>query len=132
MRINISRIYDQKYNILNSKIYGKIDVFNSDNKDEPVDIAGYTGQFIREKIKTKVVTTDEILAVVNRDRVKLDKVWLAVRQIDQQRNGFVTNTELDDILKDVYPELKYYELQFLFKPFESNLNRVLIEHKKFK
>jgi len=97
-----------------------------------VDKAGYTGQFIREKLKLKVISTNEILSVVNRDKERLSKVWLAIRHIDKQRNGFVTNTELDDILKEVYPELKTYDLSRLFRPFSSDLNRVLIEHKKFK
>jgi len=131
-RINIARLYDQKYSIFNSKIYGKIDFFNSHNKDDPEDKAGYTGQFIREKLKLKVISTHEILSVVNKDKDRLSKVWLAIRHIDKQRNGFVTNTEIDDILKEVYPELKTYDLSRLFQPFSSDLNRILIEHKKFK
>ena len=48
----------------------------------------------------------------NKDR--LSKVWLIIRHIDKQRNGYVTNTELDDILKEVYPELMNYDLSPLY------------------
>lgn len=42
-RLNIARLYDQKYSILNSKMYEKVNVFVSDQGADPVDIAGYTG-----------------------------------------------------------------------------------------
>ena len=49
-KINVARIYDQKYNIIQEKVYKKIDVYENDPKEEPADIAGYTGQFNRKKI----------------------------------------------------------------------------------
>jgi hypothetical protein len=112
-------------------MYGKVDVFVSDGKDEPVDAAGYTGQFLREKLKLKVASTYEILGLVNKNKERLSKVWLTIRHIDKQRNGYVTNTELDDILKEVFPELMDYDLSHLYQPFASIQNKVLIEHKKF-
>jgi Ca2+-binding EF-hand superfamily protein len=130
-RINIARLYDQKYSIFNSKMYGKVDVFVSDGKDEPVDAAGYTGQFLREKLKLKLASTYEILGLVNKNKERLSKVWLTIRHIDKQRNGYVTNTELDDILKEVFPELMNYDLSHIYQPFASIQNKVLIEHKKF-
>ena len=113
-RINIARLYDQKYIILNSKMYEKVNVFVSDGTNEPVDAAGYTGQFLREKRKLKPLSTYEILNMITNNKDRLSKVWLIIRHIDKQRNGYVTNTELDDILKEVYPELMNYDLSPLY------------------
>lgn len=43
-----------------------------------------------------------------------------IRDIDREHNGYVTSTELDDILKLTYPvELKDKNLKLIFKPFAS-------------
>jgi hypothetical protein len=42
--LNIARIYDQKYNNLLSKMYGRVDVTELEGLDEPEDICGYLGQ----------------------------------------------------------------------------------------
>ena len=42
-RMNVSRMYDQKYNILLAKMYRKVDVHEDDGRDDPVDVSGYTG-----------------------------------------------------------------------------------------
>lgn len=36
-RINIARLYDQKYNMMLSKMYQRIDVHENDGTDDPVD-----------------------------------------------------------------------------------------------
>ena len=36
-RINISRLYDQKYNMKLTKLYNKVDVHENDGDDDPVD-----------------------------------------------------------------------------------------------
>ena len=56
-----------------------------------------------------------------------------VKDIDRDNNGYVTNQELDDIFKLVFPsELKQRDLMKLFKPFSSIQNTILIDYKKFK
>lgn len=57
--------------------------------------------------------------MIARGQDRLAKVWLIIRHIDKQRNGYVTNTELDDILKEVYPELMNCDLSHLYSPFAS-------------
>ena len=42
-RLNIGRMYDQKYNILLTRIYKSVDVHENDGEDDPVDQSGYTG-----------------------------------------------------------------------------------------
>lgn len=36
-RINIARLYDQKYNMMLSKMYQQIDVHDNDGTDDPID-----------------------------------------------------------------------------------------------
>lgn len=55
-----------------------------------------------------------------------------IRSIDRDRNGYVTRNELDDILKEVYPELRKKDLMRLIKPFCSVLNKILVDYGRFK
>ena len=52
-----------------------------------------------------------------------------IQEIDKQRNGYVTDRELDDILKIVFPELVKYDLMPIIKPFCSHQNKVLADYK---
>ena len=54
-----------------------------------------------------------------------------IREIDRDHNGFVTNQELEDIMKMLYPqEFENKDLKRLFKKFESIQNKLLIDYKK--
>jgi Ca2+-binding EF-hand superfamily protein len=56
-----------------------------------------------------------------------------VKEIDKDNNGYVTNQELDDILKMIYPtEFGERDLKRLFKLFSSIQNRILIDYKKMR
>jgi hypothetical protein len=61
-RITVARLYDQKYNMLLSKAYQKVDVHENDGTDDPVDQSGYTGQFYRpgDKNLTPITEADLI------------------------------------------------------------------------
>ena len=53
-----------------------------------------------------------------------------INEIDKDHNGYVTATELDDILKLYYPDtLNDRELVPLIKKFSSIQNRILIDYK---
>jgi len=57
----------------------------------------------------------------------------AIKDIDKEHNGYVTSTELDDILKISYrKELTDKNLKNLFKPYASIQNKILIDYKKFR
>jgi Ca2+-binding EF-hand superfamily protein len=57
----------------------------------------------------------------------------SIKDIDKEHNGYVTITELDDILKINYKkELTDKNLKEIFKPFASIQNRILIDYKKFR
>ena len=36
-RFNISKIYEQKFNLLIEKAYKKVDIYDNDNEDDPID-----------------------------------------------------------------------------------------------
>ncbi len=57
----------------------------------------------------------------------------SIKQIDRDGNGYVTNTELDDILKLTFPnELTTKRLKPIFKEFASIQNKILIDYKRFR
>lgn len=55
-----------------------------------------------------------------------------IRNIDKDNNGYVTLTELDDILKLEYPELAGKDIHNTVKIFRSIQNRILVDYKKFR
>lgn len=119
-KLNISRIYDQKFTNMLDNIY---DNFNSEvNKDNILtDAMGYLGksEYYREKFKLTAISEEEFILNMYKGK-KLGKVMLMVREIDAQRNGYVTSYELDDIIKLQYPnEFKTKDLTPIISKFES-------------
>jgi Ca2+-binding EF-hand superfamily protein len=56
-----------------------------------------------------------------------------IYEIDRQHNGFITTTELDDILKINYPqELGDKDLKLIMRKYASIQNRVLVDYKAFR
>ena len=55
-----------------------------------------------------------------------------IKEIDREHNGYVTTTELTDILHIVLPILKTKNLTQVLKPYASIANKVLIDYKRFK
>lgn len=56
-----------------------------------------------------------------------------IKDIDKEHNGYVTVTELDDILKICYKkELADKNLKTIYAPFASIQNKILIDYKKFR
>ena len=61
------------------------------------------------------------------------RVMKTIREIDKDHNGFVTDTELDDILKIHYPnDFKNKDLNIFMKKFRSIENKVLVDYQKIK
>jgi Ca2+-binding EF-hand superfamily protein len=64
---------------------------------------------------------------------RFGKVMLMIRGIDRDRNGYVTVNELDDILKEVYPEtFGNKNLKPYLKPYASIANPILLDYSKFR
>jgi Ca2+-binding EF-hand superfamily protein len=63
---------------------------------------------------------------------KLGKVVRTIiKECDKDHNGYVTNQELDDIIKIHYPELAQNTLVSLFSDFQDPIQNILVDYKKF-
>jgi len=85
---------------------------------------------IRQKKELYPINVLDFANLVKSDS-RFTKIILMIKQIDPDRNGYITNTELDDMIKIVYPELENSDLHQIIKPFCSLQNRVLVNYKEF-
>ncbi len=133
--INISRIYDQKFNIITQKMYSQVKDDNlDDDKDQPNDVNGYYGytQYYRTQYQLNPISEESFIKIIAEDN-KMDQVMLTIKQIDKDHNGYVTRNELDDILKLFYKnQLESKDLTMIIKRFGSIQNKILIDYKSFK
>ena len=74
----------------------------------------------------------EVLRIVKGSPQSLSLVFRLISSIDKDRNGYITQTELDDILKECYPALQAFNIRHVYKPFTSSANRVLVDYRAFK
>lgn len=101
----------------------KYSLEDSQEVDE-VDTAGYFGTNHRliEKfgqIMKPLSDVNVLLRLMSKDN-QIVKIIQTIRTIDHDKNGFVTNQELEDILKLCYKkELGKYNLKPMLKEFAS-------------
>lgn len=118
--------------MLLTKMYKKVDVHENNGDDDPIDEAGYLGQFYRKKTNLVPISEADFIQVLSKNN-QLAEIIRIIKEIDKQRNGFVTSTELDDILKIVYKdELYNKDLIPIIRQYASIQNRILIDYKKFR
>ena len=113
------------------KMYRKVQIDETDEDDMAVDTSGYTGnfhRFIDESAFTNY--TFEDLALLIHKNNKLVDIMRKIKEIDKEHNGYVTSTELDDILKLTYKELASKNLKQMFKSCASIQNKILIDYKR--
>ena len=133
-RINVSRIFDQQYNIILDGMYKKVDMSKVPNPDEPVDALGYLGlpQWYRDQKVLRPIEDREFLAIICANN-QMKEVMLRIKEIDKEHNGYVTRAELDDILKIIYKQkLMSRNLQPILDRFASIQNKILIDYKQFR
>lgn len=117
--MNIGRLYDHKFEAMLARLYQKVDVHENDGEDDPVDQSGYTGQFYRQKKLLRPISEREMVQVIHKDN-KLVEIIRTIKEIDKQHNGFVTVTELDDILKMLYKkDLEDRDLRPIMRKYAS-------------
>lgn len=82
-------------------MYNKVDVADTEGLDDPQDINGYFGktQFYRKQLKLIPITASELVKIAMQDSHKMTEIMTTIKEIDKDHNGYVTSTELDDILK---------------------------------
>lgn len=91
------------------------------NDDVAIDTSGYTGNFHRTVDEKSFLpySMNKLAELIIREN-KLVDIMRAIKDIDKEHNGYVTSTELDDILKLTYKqELSNKNLKDMFKPFAS-------------
>ena len=119
-----------------TKMYKKVDVTAFEGIDEPEDVCGYIGQtkYYRSVKKETSITEQEFLDIVKKQpRVVFDQVMSTINEIDKDHNGYVTKTEIEDILKLKYPEFfESRDLIPIIKKFSSIQNKILIDYKGFR
>ncbi len=52
--------------------------------------------------------------------------------MDLDKNGYVTDTELDDLLKALYTDLKPFQLLPIIRKFLAVGSTILVDYKQFK
>ena len=85
-------------------MYSKVN-FDDEDEDIAIDAAGYTGKFLRivdEKLLSGC-SIDYVADAIYKEN-KLVDIMKSIKDIDIDHNGYVTNAELDDILKIYCPE----------------------------
>ena len=83
---------------------------------DEVDTAGYFGTNHRmdERFNQTMTPLLDIQVIVEAFAQEhyLVKLMQTIRSIDKEKNGFITNQELEDILKMLYkPQLGHYDLK---------------------
>ena len=126
-RINIGMMFEQRFITLKQKMYDKVNVYEK-GQDVAEDPAGYTGQFVRVKQVLEPISTKEFLQCFISDNRML-QISNKIRQIDKDRNGYVTTQEIYDILREVYSvRLAKADLSKIVKPFASIQNPILVDY----
>lgn len=104
------------------KIYTQVQFSDTDDDDVAVDVAGYTGNFHRASIdqsKLQILSISDLARIIVVDN-KLHEIMKRISEIDREHNGYVTSTELDDIIQlSYFKELAGKSLKSIFKPYSS-------------
>jgi Ca2+-binding EF-hand superfamily protein len=108
------------------KLYSKVDL-SDDDEEEMGDFSGYTGLRQNDNSNIEVVPYVKLIDLFVKED-KLPFILKSIRDIDQDNNGYVTTTELEDILRVHYPMLQGKNVKKIFKPFASIQNRILIDY----
>jgi Ca2+-binding EF-hand superfamily protein len=78
------------------------------------------------------MSESELVQIISKNN-KIKDIFRTIYEIDRQHNGFITTTELDDILKLNYKsELANRDLRLIMRKYASIQNRVLVDYKKFR
>ena len=103
-----------------------------------MDLGGYVGDFHRHRvnkseIKKRLPLNESELINMMTEIDRLKEIGFAIRDIDPDRNGFVTQQELDDIFRENYRDKMQGKHIFgLIKDFRSVSNKILVDYVKFK
>ena len=63
------------------------------------------GEHYRDKRKLVDISQEEFYKIMYKNNSKMRDIMLNIKEIDKDHNGYVTRTELDDIIKINVPDL---------------------------
>jgi hypothetical protein len=90
----------------------RLQLFNQialgDNEaDKLEDLGAYTGHIVKNRAEKKIprvpLTESELVHMMQKNN-KMKEIARAFREIDPERNGFVTSPEMDDLFRFHYKE----------------------------
>lgn len=107
----------------------------SNDNGEFADNHGYLGKNHQSRVfsssKIVAIKMPQFVQVIREHSQLMRIVKKYIKDIDRDCNGYVTNQELDDIFKLVFPnQLGDKDLLRLFRPFASIQNTILIDYKR--
>ena len=105
-------------------------ILGENEQDDAQDAAGYNGTFFRTPVNLMPIDKEQFRILF--DKRKVQELFFTIQGIDRDHNGYVTQTELDDILKMIIPSLRDKNLKPIYLPFVSSANKVLVDYKRFK
>lgn len=115
--------------------YTQVQFEDNDVNEVAVDTSGYTGNFHREKVDLKTLKNlgfIELVDIIRGNNCMLD-IMRRIKEIDRDFNGYVTSTELDDIIRLSYgKKLVGMNLMQIFKKYASIQNQILIDYRTFR
>ena len=135
--ISIQPLRDLEKQKFSNQVYDEYKLEET-NEELKMDLAGYVGDFHRhriggEEIKRRTPLTEGELLEMMLKNDRLKEIALAFREIDPDRNGFLTQQELDDIFRENYREQMVGRHIFgLVKEFRSATNKILVDYNRFK
>ena len=134
--VNVQPLYDVETNIKSDEIYAKIKLLDSHEELE-ADLGGFCGDFHRHRvdkaIKKRIALTEQELVTMITENNRMKEINLAIRSIDPERNGFLTQQEMDDIFRENYrKEMEDKHIFELIKDFRSISNKILVDYGKFR
>ena len=92
-----------------------------DEQDTPdmVDPSGYLGLFYRDPKPLQPISEQDLMTLFSQHTAKVAHIVRLIKEIDQDNNGYVTNQELEDIVKVVFKEVEGREIKGWFRKFAS-------------
>ena len=105
--ISIQPLIDLQSNMRSTQVYNTQVALEETKEELKMDLGGYIGDFHRhrtdgEEIKKRTPLTEaEMVDMIYADD-RFREIALNFREIDPDRNGFVTQQELDDIFREHY------------------------------
>lgn len=102
-------------------MYKAMKIQETDSDDIAVDASGYTGIAHRnfDDHNLDPFSMNDLARLIHSNS-KLVDIMRRIKEIDKEHNGYVTSTELDDILRLSYKqELIGKNIKSIFKPYAS-------------